>query len=331
MLQAADINQMRLSTIHLSEHFKTAKPIIIRLAVFLLFFVIAASIIGPHIISRDLFYRYGFQFYGEAGKGLISAVIAFLLLIWRKRPFPKLQPWGISNIGWALGSLGALLLEWKIIDRVGRSNPGILWPVAAHICIAAIIVLLLCFSFGVINIRLLMHSFKNELTIAAVLWVVFTAFLYLIYGLWRFLASTVLDSVRALFNIIGISSIYIPPQSILFKKFEINIAQGCSGIESIALFTGLYVLIGILDWQRFNHKKYLVVFVPALVLLFGFNILRVFTLILAGYYINPQIAFSLFHTYAGMVFFVIYSLIFWGISYHWILQAGNTKHSHKAA
>jgi exosortase/archaeosortase family protein len=64
----------------------------------------------------------------------------------------------------------------------------------------------------------------------------------------------------------------------------------------------------------------LLAFVPALLLLFGLNILRVYVLVMAGYYINPQIAFSLFHTYAGMVFFIIYSGIFWAVSYKWMLQ-----------
>jgi exosortase/archaeosortase family protein len=54
--------------------------------------------------------------------------------------------------------------------------------------------------------------------------------------------------------------------------------------------------------------------------LFGFNILRVFVLILGGYFINPHIAFSLFHTYAGMIFFIIYSALFWGVCYKYMLR-----------
>jgi exosortase/archaeosortase family protein len=115
----------------------------------------------------------------------------------------------------------------------------------------------------------------------------------------------------------------LPPRTLLFNKFGINIIEYCSGIESIALFTGLYALIGVLDWQRFNHKRVIYIFPIGLIILFLFNILRVFVLILGGYYINPSIAFSLFHTYAGMVFFILYSIIFWAVSYKSLLLDSN--------
>ena len=104
-------------------------------------------------------------------------------------------------------------------------------------------------------------------------------------------------------------------------KFGITVAEFCSGIESIALFTALYAIVGLLDRHRLNIKRYLWIFPIALVLLFGLNIVRVYSLIMAGYYIDPEIAFSLFHTYAGMVFFILYSVVFWLVAYKYLLKA----------
>jgi exosortase/archaeosortase family protein len=132
-------------------------------------------------------------------------------------------------------------------------------------------------------------------------------------------------------GLIGVNSNVISSMTLQFDKFSIRISEYCSGIESIALFAGLYILIGLIDWSRLNRRKFLIAFLPGLVILFGFNILRVFALILAGYYINPQIAFSLFHTYAGMVFFIIYSAIFWKVSYSWMLIKNGKGISHKSA
>ena len=168
--------------------------------------------------------------------------------------------------------------------------------------------------------RLLLKTYRREALIAIGLGIAFYGFLTLVYHLWTFLSAAVLHIVRWLLGIFGLHSTVLPPRTLVFNKFGIEIAQYCSGIESIALFTALYALVGVLDWQRFNHKRYLYIFPAALIILFGFNILRVAFLIAAGYYINPHIAFSLFHTYAGMVFFILYSILFWAISYRWMLK-----------
>ena len=299
---------------------KAAEPLFGRSAVFLLIFIFTSGILGPHIMQKDLFYRYGFQYYGEAGKALLFGFIAFLLLIGHKKAYPSLPKWRWLNLLWLAVAIAASLAEWAIIDRLAQSKPGVLPILEAHVLIVCVMVSALLSSFGMDGIKTVWRTYKRELVISTLLWVGFDLFLNAVYGLWSVLSTVVLVSVKVIFGLIGISAIFIPPHSLLFSKFVISVAEGCSGIESIALFTALYALIGIIDFQRFNHRKYVAVFAPALVLLFGFNILRVFVLILAGYYINPQIAFTLFHTYAGMVFFILYSALFWGISYQWMLR-----------
>ena len=303
-----------------SKRLKAAEPILIRAVVFLVCFAVASGIIGWRIIGSGIVEHYGFQVYGETGKGLLFAALAFVLLIGHRQAQPRLNTWRRIYLMWAVAAASAIALTWLIIGKLLRPHPGILWPVAAHVCIVATIVFLSLFIFGVHNILTMLRAYRREILLSIGLGIIFICFLYAVYDLWTVLSSVVLKSVRAMFGAIGIHASYAPPRTLIFNKFGISVGKYCSGIDSISLFTALYALIGILDWQRFNHKKYLLTFVPALLILFGFNILRVFLLILAGYYINPHIAFSLFHTYAGMVLFIIYSFIFWGVAYKWMLR-----------
>ena len=283
-------------------------------------FVLLSGIIGPRIISHGLVNKDGFQVYGGAGKALLFGVVAFLLLVYRKGKLPELTRWQTKQLIWLLLSGLSLTVAWIGVDRLITGHTAITWVVLTHVGIVVSVLMGAGATIGPRNLRTLGKVYKKEILLALVLAILFYGFLYVVYGLWRVLATIVLHSVSWLLRVVGIHSTILLPRTLLLSKFGINIAQYCSGIESIALFTALYGLIGILDWRRFDHRKFLGIFFPALAVLFVFNILRVFLLILGGYYINPQIAFSLFHTYAGMVFFIIYSGLFWAVSYKWMLH-----------
>ncbi|HVV26271.1 MAG TPA: archaeosortase/exosortase family protein [Candidatus Saccharimonadales bacterium] len=264
--------------------------------------------------------RDGFQVYGGAGKALLFGALALLLLVTRKKSAAvRLKPWHWTQLIWLLPAAFAASTAWYGVDELIARQPGA-WPLLTHACLLASVVFAAGATFGPANLRLLARTYRKEVLISLGLAIAFFGFLYAVYGLWKVLATIVLHSVRWLLGLLGLQSTIIMPRTLLFNKFGIDVAQYCSGIESIALFTSLYVLVGVLDWPRFNHRRFVAIFVPALAVLFGFNILRVAGLIAAGYYINPQIAFTLFHTYAGMVFFILYSIIFWSLGYKWMLR-----------
>jgi len=302
-----------------SDTIKAAAPLLWRAAAFLGVFVLLSGSIGPRIISHGLINKDGFQIYGGAGKALLFSVLALLLLVQRRGTALRLQPWRATNTIWLVLSGLVLATAWIGVDKLINGTSGLVWPLLVHVSLLASVVLAAGGTFGPANLRLLAHTYHRELFISLGLAVGFFFFLYAVYGLWKVLAAAVLHAVRWLLDLSGLSATILPPRTLLLSKFGIDVAQYCSGIESIALFTALYALIGVLDWRRFNHRRYLYIFPAALLILFGLNILRVFVLILAGYYINPQIAFSLFHTYAGMLFFILYSIVFWAISYRWLL------------
>jgi exosortase/archaeosortase family protein len=213
-----------------------------------------------------------------------------------------------------------LLLSWTSVSRLlTGQNTGINIALAhAGLILSVFFATLGCLDPQ--NIWRIGKRYKKQLMQAAVIAGLFYLFLLAVYALWKPLAAIVLVGVHGLLSMTSITTEIILPNTLLTSKFGITIAEYCSGIESIALFSGLYLIVGLLDMKRLNMRRYLMIFPLALALLFALNILRVFGLIAAGYSINQEIAFSLFHTYAGMVFFILYSAAFWTFAYKFIVN-----------
>ncbi|HEU5187536.1 MAG TPA: archaeosortase/exosortase family protein [Candidatus Saccharimonadales bacterium] len=305
---------------------KTITPLLWRVIVFLGLFLLITGIAGPRIIGSDIMFRDGFSQYGGIGKALIFGLLAFVLLARHNKAEVKLQPWRPVLSGWLVGSLVCFIGAWVCLDNLLANERQWFNLVGAHAGLLASVALAAVGCFGIKNIRHLATVYKREILVSLGLTVLFYVFLLAVYGLWRPLASVVLFFVNALLGASGLHGIIFPPHTLIFDKFGITIAEFCSGVESIALFTSLYVIVGLLDWHRLNKRRYFIVFPFALLALFGLNIVRVYGLIMAGYYINPDIAFSLFHTYAGMVFFIIYSAIFWTIAYKYLVVKKEESH-----
>lgn len=294
---------------------RTITPLLWRVVVFLCLFFVISMASGPRIISGGIVFSAGFAIYGGIGKAIIFGLIAFVLLARHSKAEITLKAWHPGLLGWMLAGGMAFVASSMGIDRLlvdQRQFPNL---AIAHVGLLLSIVCAAVGCFGPTNIVLVWQGYKRQIMNSIGLAAAFYVFLQGVYALWQPLASIVLASVHFLLGLSGLESTVVLPHTLLFDKFGITVAEYCSGIESIALFTSLYAIVGLLDWQRLRKKRFLMVFPLALLILFGLNILRVYGLILAGYYINPQIAFSLFHTYAGMVFFMAYSAVFWIVAY----------------
>jgi exosortase/archaeosortase family protein len=286
---------------------------------FLLAFVVLSGVLGPRIISSGLINRDGFWVYGAAGKVLLFFAIAFLVLA-HKKLLPDLGKWQPKLLGWAAASALSLAGAWVGVNHLIHRSHDIWWALATHLFIIASVKFAFLACFGIGSIRPLLRHYKTELIYSSAAAALFYALLTAFYASWSFFASVVLHAVRALLDATGLAATVLPPHTLVLDKFGVSIAQSCSGVESMALFTGLYLVVWLMDRSRLNLRRYILIFPAALAALFGFNILRVYLLILGGYYINPEIAFSLFHTYAGMLVFIIFSLIFWKLAYKHLLK-----------
>jgi len=299
---------------------KTITPLLRRVIVFSLIFVIISGVIGSRIIGGGLVMKDGFFVYGGAGKALAFGLIAFVLLVRRSPLRTSLQAWRPLLLGWIVAAVLLAGLAWVSVGKLLAGDRELPTIMLVHIDLLLSIVCAAIGCLGPWNIRLLWRSYRRKLLLSLGIAGLFYLFLTIVYMLWRPLAVVVLFAVRWLLDLNGIHAVVIPPNVLLFDKFGITVAQYCSGIESIALFTGLYVIVGLLDWDRIRTWRYVAVFPLALIGLCLLNILRVYGLVWAGYRINPQIAFSLFHTYAGLVFFILYSAVFWWIAYTYLVK-----------
>lgn len=288
--------------------------------VFACLFVIISGILGPPIISGGILFRDGFVMYGGIGKAILFSLVAFVLLVRHNKTKLVLQPWKPLLLGWIAAAVACFMVAWIAIGNLLGSEQQLGYVFLAHGGLIVGLLLTAIGCMGPLNIQKIWGVYQREIIISLIVGVAFYLFLQIVYLLWQPLASLVLVCVNVLLGISGLEATILPPHTLMFDKFGITIAEFCSGVESIALFTGLYAIVGLLDWKKLNKQRYFIVFPIALLGLCLFNIIRVYGLIMAGYYINPEIAFSLFHTYAGMVFFILYSAAFWAIAYKYLLN-----------
>lgn len=300
--------------------YKTITPLQKRVIVFSILFVLISGVIGPRIISGGILFRDGFALYGGIGKAVLFSLVAFALLVRHNKAVLSLERWNSRLFYWLMIATICFALSWGAVSNLLAGEQHFNTLFMAHSGLLAGLIFTGVGCFGVKNIKKVWTAYKREIITSLAVGVSFYVFLQIVYLLWQPLATIVMVSVQALLGLSGVETTISPPHTLMFDKFGITIAEFCSGVESIALFTGLYAIMGLLDWKKLNKKRYFIVFPLALLGLCLFNIVRVYGLIMAGYFINPEIAFSLFHTYAGMVFFIIYSAAFWAIAYKYLLD-----------
>lgn len=298
----------------------TITPLLRRVMVFSCLFIVVSGIIGPRIIGSDILFRDGFALYGGIGKALFFGLIAFMLIASHSKQELILRPWRPVTLIWMLMAALLMAVSWASIGSLIAHERNVQTLILAHGGLLSGLICMFIGSIGPRNIQLLWQKYRREIVISVILTAGFYVFLLFVYALWQPLASFVLICVNGLLGLSGLPGTVVEPNTLLFDKFGITIAEYCSGIESIALFTSLYAIVGLLDWRRLQKKRYFALFPLALLALCLCNILRVYILILAGYHINPEIAFSLFHTYAAMVFFILFSAVFWAIFYKYLIK-----------
>lgn len=103
-------------------------------------------------------------------------------------------------------------------------------------------------------------------------------------------------------------------------KFIVSIVAACSGIEGFGLFCVLSAIIIYIERKKIiKWKTYLFFSLGALGTLIV-NILRIYFLLIVGYYTSPDVAMKIFHVNAGWIFFILYFLAFLYVVYPKIID-----------
>jgi hypothetical protein len=299
------------------------KPLLLRLLLFLVLFIAVSGITGSWVVPTRLLYGFYFFIYGNLGKMVLISVIIFGLLI--RKSLGDLEKLAKVKTSFAFIALSFLLIPVFFFFGNKLLEYQTFWQnlplsVVAHFLLILIPIFLLAGIFGLRFLASFAKRFAKELAVCLGISVVYDIAIFQVWKLWPIFSDGVLSSVRFLLSLTSSNVQVVPPRTLVVGDFAVSISQACSGLDSLFLFSSLYLLIAILDFAKFNKIKLIGMFIPAAIGLYMVNILRVYLLVTIGAYISADLAIKLFHTYLGMVLFIIYFGLFWKFTYKRILN-----------
>lgn len=294
------------------------KQFLLRTGIFLIVFIAISYFLGRKAYGNDMLYGFNFWIYGGIGYILLFSILGFILL-YRHRLFNlkkqerKKEDWILLVI-----SLVLVFVFYYLEVNLDSIKVNMINALLLHLLLLSMISFLIVGIFGSKFVASFIRSFKKELFYFFIFGLIAYSLMNKVWSLWPYLSSIVSHVVYFLLNLIDPKTIFNAPDVIKFKGFAVRIAEPCSGIYSIFLFTGLYLFISFIDWKKLNKLKVISLFVPALIGAFLVNIFRVFLLMIVGAYLSKEAALGLYHSYTGMIFFMIYFIIFWALAYKWM-------------
>ncbi|RJR28262.1 hypothetical protein C4561_00165 [candidate division WWE3 bacterium] len=297
---------------------KGFKNLIARILVFLGLFVVISGITGPWIIGTKLLYGFHFYIYGNMGKVLLLGSIAFLILAKDKItsfPYFKFNKSSLFFILLGFAFIPVFFVLAKQLLLFSAFNVHLMLSLYTHFILLFSVFLVGYGVFGNDLINYFFREYWREIKICLGFAVLMYFAIFQVWKLWPIFSKIVLYAVTFLFGLTYTNVTVHQPYTLVVNNFAVKILQACSGVDSMFLFTSLYVFIGLVDWKVLNHKKYFLLFLPALAGLFLVNILRIYLIILIGVWGYQELSLKLFHTYAGLLFFVAYFLVFLKLSY----------------
>lgn len=305
----------------LSTYSPSFKAFLKKVLIFCVLFIGVTGILGPWIIGTKLLYGFHFFIYANMGKMILFSAIAFIILI--RRSITDIRKPEFDRENWIYLGLSFILIPVffffaRMLLEEQRFSSNLPLSLGTHLIAVLIPSLLLVGVFGRTFISYFVRKFRTEIWICLALSVIFYFAIFQVWKLWKYLSFIVLKSVAFLLSLHVSPVKEIGTLTLVAGRFAVRIEQACSGLDSMFLFSCLYLLIGLVDWDTFNKKKLILSYFPALLGMFIVNIFRVYGLILVGVYISPQLALKLFHTYLGMVLFITYFALFWMKAYAWM-------------
>ncbi|MBI4145532.1 archaeosortase/exosortase family protein [Candidatus Woesearchaeota archaeon] len=222
----------------------------------------------------------------------------------------------------AFTGLSLLTLSLFVVIRYGQGQFGIVFPTYYLLFTG------LLYTFGLFFLALAVFQleffqrFFRQLVLAFSVTLPYFSFSLMLNGAWMYFSNAIMQADALLFRVLGMtySMEFKPGTDPLFTvgDFSARVGAPCSGVESLIMFTGLYLFIALLDWNKLDKRKLLLLYPLGLVGMFLMSIIRVFILMLIGDRVSPALALSLFHTNVGWVLFVAYFLVFMYFAYPWL-------------
>lgn len=170
------------------------------------------------------------------------------------------------------------------------------------------------FALAVFNISAFRRLYK-EMTISIVVSFCFFSFAMLLRSTWEFFSTLVAKIVILIFVItMNNPDVHFQDYSISLNGFSAAIGAPCSGIESMAMFTSIFLLMVIYDLRDIKKNRIVPYLIFGIIGMYIMTIIRIYLLFLVGT-VNPELAMSLFHNNLGWILFVVYMLLFLYFAY----------------
>jgi len=200
----------------------------------------------------------------------------------------------------------------------------IFWGIIKLILTLLFVILLALGIFGLNFLVYFFDLFKKQLIFSLFLIIGFYFFGLAIESLWPWLSTIVSETLYFMFRSFYHNVTYIPYKALPdmsvkggptlgINGFSAIIGSSCSGVDSIILFSSLYLLIFIFDYSKIRKRRSIIFFLIGLSGMFLTNIFRVFLLFIVGANISKELAIGLFHNNIGWILFIVYFFFYWMI------------------
>ncbi len=293
----------------------------IRFIVFTFINVIIAGIVGPTLLSSKFLNVFYFSIYEVLLNLILLWLSLFTLSIRNKFKILTFESYKKVNLLYILFAILLVILFFVIKNTLSQySSFSENFPLAilAHIIVFAIPIIISLGIFGHKFLNILITKFYKKIVVTGLISLFFVLILMKLISAWLILTSIILVATKFLLNLSSISATILPPTTLVLNRLSIDVGQTCSGIESIFLFSIFYLLISTFDWDNFNKKKILLLYIPSIIVLFILNIFRIYLLVIISLFISPSFSLGILHSILGLIFFVLYFSIFWRLFYPWM-------------
>lgn len=296
--------------------------LLIKLLVFLGLFVIVSGVIGSWLVPTRLLDGFGFYIYGNLGKMVILSAVMFVLLAKERLGAIKEPRWSKYYLIYLIDAFVLILLFFYLAGLllgVPSYTTDIFLSGMTHVVLIAIPLLISMGVFGPKFLVTFLKQFFKEIFICMVLSVVFDLAIFQVWKLWPIFSGGVLEAVKFLLSLSFADVRHVLPLTLSVNGFSVAILQACSGLDSLFMFSALYAFVGLVDRKKIDVVKFTAIYPVALLGMYAVNIIRVYLLMVIGVTISPELALKLFHTYAGMILFIVYFGVFWKFAYKRVL------------
>lgn len=296
---------------------RNARELIKRTILFFVLLSIAIAVCVGWVVQLNIFSSGDFWIYGNKGKIFILLAILFPFVIRTKTSLIPKVTWNTSYALYGVGLIVSLIGFFLSVGKLATVFPSkpALYYIPSHGFLMAVPVFLSLFLFGPRFLVKFVNAFKKEISLLFGIGVMLYFVTGWVWDLWPYLSGTVLQAVAAIFSLFFQTHVS-PPDILIVQTFRVRVGEECSGLESLFMFSALYALIGYFESKSLNLKKFILAYIPLAIGLYIVNIFRVFLLILIGVLWSQDLAIHLFHTYLGMVLFIIYFFLFLKFVYH---------------